>query len=137
MKSSPPDEAAPSGDLQVVVSGTSIELRALLGRLVASGAKAIELPLPEGTMLAAQLVLCDLASDGALAQVASFYSGQILETEPRFIAIGTPTTNLTEAESALLGRARHRFRRPLDIQSVVQTLLLLLREPRPSRAPQS
>ena len=67
MKSVHPDDAAAPRELVVVVSGRSIELGALAQRLAAAGATVAPLALDVDAPLAADLVLCDLASDGALA----------------------------------------------------------------------
>lgn len=141
MKSAHPDEVAVGSDFLVLVSGASIEMRALVGRLEAAGAKVEA--LPEGTALdpampGANLVLCDLASDGALALVDQYYTGRPGDAPPHLITLGSPRGDLSEPEAALLARARHRFRRPLDIQGVVDGVLGTLRQPRVStRAPQS
>jgi hypothetical protein len=140
MKSGHPEEAAPQGDLLVMVSGTSIELKALLLRLETRGVRCV--PLGDGAggdTGAAQLprlVVCDLASDGALGAVAQFYA-RTPEPSPPWVALGTPRGTLTEGESTLLSGALERYRRPLDVQVISEKLAAVLRQPRASRAPQS
>jgi len=140
MKSGHPEEAAPQGDLLVMVSGTSIELKALLLRLETRGVRCVPIAEGAGTdSTSAQLprlVLCDLASDGALGAVAQFYA-RTPEPCPPWVALGTPRGALSDAENALLAGALERYRRPLDVQTIAEKLAAVLRQPRASRAPQS
>jgi DnaJ-like protein/uncharacterized protein DUF4388 len=142
MKSAHPEDAtAAPGEFSVMLSGSSIELKALALRLEAAGAKL--LPVPEETSLEAtaglpDIVLCDLASAGALDLVERFYATSPPERQPHLIALGTPRGSVSDAHAALLLRARSRFRRPLDIQGIADELLNMLRQPRAStRVPQS
>ncbi len=140
MKSGHPEEAAPPGDLLVMVSGTSIELKALLLRLETRGVRCVQ--IAEGAAsdtTSAQLprlVLCDLASEGALDAVAQFYA-KTPEPGPPWVALGTPRGTLSDGENALLAGALERYRRPLDVQAIAEKLAAVLRQPRASRAPQS
>ena len=69
MKSVHPDDAAVPRELVVVVSGRSIELNALALRFTEAGANVALLATGSGEAapFVADLVVCDLASDGALA----------------------------------------------------------------------
>jgi hypothetical protein len=140
MKSGHPEEAAAQGDLVVMVSGTSIELKALLVRLESRGVRA--LPLSEGPSsepIAAtlpRLVICDLASEGALAAVAQFYA-RVPDPRPPLVTLGSARGNVADAESVLLAAALECYRRPLDVQAIAEKLATVLRQPRPSRTPQS
>ncbi|HEU4581716.1 MAG TPA: hypothetical protein VFS67_25850, partial [Polyangiaceae bacterium] len=139
MKSGHPEEAAPQGDLLVMVSGASIELNALLLRLESRGVRC--LPLTDGaadggSAQLPRLVLCDLASDGALGAVAQFYA-RTPEPGPPWVALGTPRATLSDSDNTLLAAALERYRRPLDVQAIAEELAAVLRQPRASRAPQS
>src|SRR6185436_14057611 len=96
MKSGHPEEAAPQGDLLVMVSGTSIELKALQARLESRGLRL--LALSEGlsadasNTLSPRLVICDLASDGALAALAQFYA-RVQEPAPPLVTLGSARGN--------------------------------------------
>jgi hypothetical protein len=141
MKSAHPEDAAAPGEFSVMLSGSSIELKALALRLESAGAKLM--PLPEdmtldGSVPLPQLVVCDLASQGALLALERFYGDSVPETQPHLVALGSPRGEISEPHAALLARARHRFRRPLDIQAITEQVLATLRQPRPStRVPQS
>ena len=78
MKSAHPDDSAASGELVILISGSSIELNALKLRLESAGARVMSLPeaptLEAGAALG-DLLVCDLASDGALAAVQRLWSG--------------------------------------------------------------
>ncbi|HTV23677.1 MAG TPA: DUF4388 domain-containing protein [Polyangiaceae bacterium] len=139
MKSVHPDDAAASRDLVVVVSGRSIELNALAQRLAAAGARVTT--LQDGTSDAsdasADFVICDLASDGALAKLETFWASPT-EPKPGLVTLGSPRNEPSEPQRELLALARQRYPRPLDIQSISEEILGALRQPRPSnRAPQS
>ncbi len=118
-----------------MLSGTSIELKALGLRLESSGAKVVRLPTDAtlaSTLPAPNLLLCDLANDGALDAVERFYGNDADETRPHLVTLGMPRGDIPDSQEVLLGRARHRFRRPLDIQAVADEVLGTLQEPRPS-----
>jgi hypothetical protein len=139
MKSVHPDDAAASRELVVMVSGRSIELNALAQRLGAGGAKVA--PLHDGASEsapnAADFVICDLASRGALATLEEFWSSAS-DPRPGLITLGSPREELSEAQASVLAQARQRYRRPLDIQAISEDILGALREPRlPLRPPQS
>jgi DnaJ domain len=140
MKSGHLEEAAPPGDLLVMVSGTSIELKALQLRLESRGVRL--LPLGEGVSadasnaLSPRLVICDLASDGALAALGQYYA-RVQEPAPPLVTLGTSRATLSETETALLASALERYRRPLDVQAIADKLSSVLRQPRASRSPQS
>jgi hypothetical protein len=134
MKSAHPEDAA-SGELLVMVSGASIELKALGLRLERAGARVVPIPSDgrvDESAPVPDLLVCDLASDGALAAVERCWSASLNAVRPQLIALGTPRGDVSEAGQALLAQARHRFRRPLDIQGVAQEVLGLSRQPRPS-----
>jgi hypothetical protein len=136
MKSVHPDDAAASRELVVMVSGRSIELNALAQRLGAGGAKIA--PLQDGaselTPSAADFVICDLASSGALATLEEFWLG-VADPRPGLITLGSPRDELSETQASLLAQARQRYRRPLDIQAISEQILGALRERRPSVRP--
>jgi hypothetical protein len=139
MKSVHPDDAAASRELVVMVSGRSIELNALAQRLAAAGARVI--PLLEGVSEppepSADFVICDLASDGALARLETIWSNPV-EPKPGLVTLGSPRSEPSEAQAQLLSQTRQRYPRPLDIQSISEAILGVLRQPRPSnRVPQS
>lgn len=139
MKSVHPDDAAASRELVVLVSGRSIELNALAQRLAAAGARVI--PLQDGASDAlepsADFVLCDLASDGALARLEAVWSSP-LEPKPGLVTLGSPRSEPSDTQAQLLSQARQRYPRPLDIQSISEAILGALRQGRPSnRVPQS
>jgi DnaJ-like protein/uncharacterized protein DUF4388 len=139
MKSVHPDDGAASRDLVVMVSGRSIELNALAQRLAVAGARVI--PLLDGASEvpepSADFVICDLASDGALARLETVWSSPV-EPKPGLVTLGSPRSEPSEAQAQLLSQARQRYPRPLDIQSISEAILGVLRQPRPSnRAPQS
>lgn len=135
MKSAHPDDAAVSGELVVLISGSSIELNALRLRLESAGAQVMPLPaepaLEPGASLG-DLLVCDLASEGALAAVQRLWSATPEESQPLLVALGSPRGSLPGPLQELLARARQRFRRPLDISSVADELLRMTRGPRPS-----
>lgn len=139
VKSVHPDDGAASRELVVMVSGRSIELNALAQRLASAGARVAALQdaagdLPEPS---ADFVICDLASDGALARLEAFWSSPA-EAKPGLVTLGSPRSEPSEAQARLLAQARQRYPRPLDIQSISEAILGVLRQPRPSnRAPQS
>jgi hypothetical protein len=142
MKSAHPEDAAAApGELSVMLSGSSIELKALAARLEAAGATLLPIPEDMSVETAAPLpeaVLCDLASAGALDVVERFYATAPRELQPPLIALGTPRGSVSDVHAALLLRARYRFRRPLDIHAIADEVLGMLRQPRPSiRGPQS
>lgn len=141
MKSAHPDDAATSGELLVVLSGASIELNALKTHLEKAGAKVHHLGSGGALEPSAgrALLVCDLASHGALGHAEHYYASLAEDVRPQLelIALGNPRSDLSEAETALLGRARQRYRRPLDVQSIAEDVLSMLREPRPSIRPQS
>jgi hypothetical protein len=140
MKSGHPEEAAAPGDLLVMVSGTSIELKALLVRLESGGVRT--LPLGEGpssdttSATLPRLVICDLASEGALAAVAQFYA-RVPDPGPPLVTLGSARGEVSDPESVLLAAALERYRRPLDVQAIAEKLGSVLRQPRASRVPQS
>jgi hypothetical protein len=139
MKSVHPDDGAASRELVVLVSGRSIELNALAQRLATAGARVI--PLQDAASDAfepsADFVLCDLASEGALARVEAIWSNP-MEPKPALVTLGSPRSEPSDAQAQLLSQARQRYPRPLDIQSVSEAILAELRQPRASnRAPQS
>jgi hypothetical protein len=141
MKSAHPDEAVPSGELLVMVSGSSIELKAVVARLEKAGAKVAWLEALDGAepKPIPMLLLCDLARDGALGAAERFCS--TLPDEVRehvaLVALGTARAELSDAEAALLAKARHRYRRPIDVQGLTEEILRMLRQPRASARPQS
>ncbi len=122
-----------------MVSGRSIELKALGQRLGVEGVKV--LPAVAEAVLDAKpalpdLIVCDLASDGALDLIEQVWN--TTEPQPVLVTLGSPRGDLSEAQAALLERARQRFRRPIDIQGVAEAILGMLRQPRPStRVPQT
>jgi hypothetical protein len=139
MKSVHPDDAAASRGLVVLVSGRSIELNALAQRLGAAGATVARLRdgASELSGTAPDFVICDLASDGALSKLEEFW-GDAAEPRPGLVTLGSPRSDLSEAQLILLAQARQRYPRPLDIQSISLEILGALRQPRPStRTPQS
>lgn len=135
MKSAHPDDAAVSGELMVVLSGSSIELNALRLRLESAGARVMPLPeeatLEPGASLG-DLLVCDLASEGALAAVQRLWSGLPEESRPLLVALGSPRGSIPGQLQELLGQARQRFRRPLDVSTVSEEILGMTRGPRPS-----
>lgn len=141
MKSAHPDDAASTGELLVMVSGSSIELKAINARLEKAGAKVLQLETLDGVEPSPipTLLLCDLARDGALVGAERFYSGLPAEVRERVevVALGTARAELSDAEAALLAKARHRYRRPIDVQGLSDEILRTLRQPRPSVRPQS
>ena len=139
MKSVHPDDGAAPRELVVVVSGRSIELNALAQRLSAAGAAVAPLATDPGVALpvAADLLVCDLASDGALAAVQTHWQATP-EPRPLLITLGSARQPLSDALASLLATARRRYPRPLDIQAIADELFGTLQQPRPSaRAPQS
>ena len=139
MKSGHPEEAAPQGELLVMVGGTSIELKALLGRLEGTGVRTLALDeaiAGDGAVALPRLVVCDLASEGALAQLQRYYA-RAAEPPPLLVTLGSPRGTPSELEAALLASAVERYRRPLDVQAIADRLSALLRQPRPSRSPAS
>ncbi|HVZ36589.1 MAG TPA: DUF4388 domain-containing protein, partial [Polyangiaceae bacterium] len=141
MKASHTEEAPAHGELAALVSGSSIELKALLGRLQGNGVRILPLAegqVPDSGVPTPGLVLCDLASAGALAAVSDHFARAGDGSVPHLVTLGTLRGSPSESDAILLGRARLRYRRPLDVQAIASELLALLREPRPStRAPQS
>jgi hypothetical protein len=139
MKSVHPDDAAATRELVVMVSGRSIELNALAHRLGAAGATVSLLddgPSPPPA-LGADFVICDLASDGALATLEHFWSSAT-EPRPALVTLGSPRSDVSEGQAGVLSQARQRYPRPLDIQAIGAQILGALRQPRPStRIPQS
>jgi hypothetical protein len=132
MKSVHPDDGAASRELLVMVSGRSIELNALAHRLGAAGAKVA--PLRDGATevpAAADFVICDLASDGALSSLEEFWRSAP-DPPPGLVTLGSPRSDLSEAQASLLSQARQRYPRPLDIQTISENILGALRQPRPS-----
>ena len=124
-----------------MVSGTSIELKAIAGRLEKAGATVSfvnSLPGAE-SHLVPSLFLVDLACDGAFAAIERQYAAVPEEARAflALVAIGTPRSELTESPSVLLGRAGHRYRRPLDVQGTAEEVLRTLHQPRPSVRSQS
>lgn len=139
MKSGHPEEAAPQGELLVVVSGTSIELKALLGRLQGTGVRTLTLDetnADESMAAVPRLVVCDLASEGVLPQLHRYYA-HAAEPKPLLITLGSPRGTPSEQEAALLASGVERYRRPLDVQAIADRISALLRQPRPSRSPAS
>jgi DnaJ-like protein/uncharacterized protein DUF4388 len=139
MKSVHPDDGAAPRELVVVVSGRSIELNALAQRLAAAGAVVAPLAsgAAEGAPLAADLVVCDLASDQALALLEQPWQATP-EPRPVLVLLGSPRQPLPDSLASLLGAARRRYPRPLDIQLISDELLGALQQPKPSaRPPQS
>jgi hypothetical protein len=139
MKSVHPDDAAASRELVVMVSGRSIELNALAQRLGAAG--AIVASLRDGTSelagLVADFIICDLASDGALAKLEEFWRSTP-EPRPVLVTLGSPRNDLSDTQASLLSQARQRYPRPLDIQTISEEILGALRQTRPStRVPPS
>ena len=136
MKSVHPDDAAAPRELVVVVSGRSIELNALAQRLAAAGASVT--PLAAGSAdaapLAADLVIIDLASDGALALLESPWQATA-EPRPMLVLLGSPRQPTPAALASLLTAARRRYPRPLDIQLITEELLGSLQQPRASVRP--
>jgi uncharacterized protein DUF4388 len=139
MKSVHPDDAAASRQLVVMVSGRSIELNALAQRLGNAGARVAPLldGASEAPVLDADFVIVDLASEGALSRLEQSWL-TALEPRPALITLGSPRSDVSEAQSRLLAQARQRYPRPLDIQTISEEILGALRQPRPStRMPQS
>jgi hypothetical protein len=140
MKSVHPDDAAAAArELVVVVSGRSIELNALALRLGAAGATValLDEATPGTSALGADFVICDLASDGALAKVEHYWQSAG-EPRPTLVTLGSPRSDLSEGQTGMLSQARQRYPRPLDIQTISEEILGALRQPRPStRLPQS
>lgn len=133
MKSVHPDDAAVSRELVVMVSGRSIELNALAQRLAAAGARVG--PLNEAARDAAELnadiVICDLASEGALTRLEAFWAGPA-DARPGLVTLGSLRGEPSEAQVHLLSQARQRYPRPLDIQTISADILGALQKPRPS-----
>src|SRR4029450_783820 len=99
MKSVLPDDAAVSRELVVMVSGRSIELHALVQRLSAAGAQVA--PLHGGaTELpgAAEFVICDLASEGALSKLEEFWQSAP-EPRPTLVTLGSPRSEPSETQA--------------------------------------
>ena len=139
MKSVHPDDGAASRELVVMVSGRSIELNALAQRLATAGARVIALldGVSDPPEPSADFVICDLASDGALARLETVWSSPA-DPKPGLVTLGSPRNEPSEAQARLLSQARQRYPRPLDIQSISEAILGVLRQPRPSnRVPQS
>jgi hypothetical protein len=139
MKSVHPDDSAATRELAVMVSGRSIELNALALRLSAAGAKVAPLEDARGNAgaLGADFVICDLASDGALARLESYWQSAS-EPRPALVTLGSPRSDVSEGQAGMLSQARHRYPRPLDIQAIGEVLLGAMLQPRPStRIPQS
>lgn len=136
MKSVHPDDAAAPRELVVVVSGRSIELNALAQRLAAAGASvtALAAGAAEGAPLAADLVLVDLASDGALGLLDPLWQATA-EPKPLLVLLGSPRQPTPDALGNLLAAARRRYPRPLDIQLITDELLGTLQQPRASVRP--
>lgn len=124
-----------------MVSGSSIELKAMSTRLEKAGAKVLQLETLDGAEPSPipALLLCDIARDGALAGAERFYSALPAEARERVevVALGTARAELSDSEAALLAKARHRYRRPIDVQGLSDEILRRLRQPRPSVRPQS
>jgi hypothetical protein len=140
MKSVHPDDAAAATrELVVMVSGRSIELNALALRLGTAGATVAMLEdMTTGTSArGADVVICDLASDGALSKVEHYW--QVAgEPRPTLVTLGSARSDLSEGQAGVLSQARQRYPRPLDIQTISEEILGALRQPRPStRLPQS
>lgn len=139
MKSGHPEEAAPQGELLVMVCGASIELKALLGRLESGGVRTLTLDdgLPgEAPVSVPRLVVCDLATDGVLSLLQRYYA-RSAEPAPLLVTLGSPRGTPSELEATLLASAVERYRRPLDVQAIADRVSGLLRQPRPSRSPAS
>ena len=122
-------EAAAQGDLLVLVSGMSIELKALLGRLEGSGVRTQLLDEAlngDGSAALARLLLCDLATDGALPQLQRYYP-RVTQPGPMLVTLGTPRSAPSELETAILANAVERYRRPLDVQAIADRVSSLLR----------
>lgn len=139
MKSVHPDDPVTSRALVVMVSGSSIELNALAQRLGAAGASVA--PLGDRTSdvaaLAADFVICDLASDGALSRLDEFWSSTP-EPRPSLVTLGSARGDISQGQAQLIAQARQRYPRPLDIQTISDEILGALRRSRPSmRGPQS
>jgi hypothetical protein len=139
MKSVHPDDAAASRQLVVMVSGRSIELNALAQRLGNAGARVAPLydAASEASAVDADFVIIDLASDGAISRLELFWHSAP-EPRPALVTLGSPRSDLSEAQLSLVAQARQRYPRPLDIQTISEEILGALRQPRPStRIPQS
>ncbi len=138
MKSGHPEEPAPQGELLVLVSGTSIELKALLARLQGAGVRTLGLEEAgaDGAAPLPRLVLCDLASDGVLPQLQRYYATGA-EPGPLLVTLGSPRGTPSEAEATLLASAVESYRRPLDVQAIAERVSTLLKQARPSRSPAS
>jgi hypothetical protein len=139
MKSVHPDDPAASRALVVMVSGRSIELNALAQRLGAAGASVASLRdgASDVAALAADFVICDLASDGALSKLEEFWLSAP-EPRPGLVTLGSARGELSEGQALLIAQARQRYPRPLDIQTISEEILGALRQPRAStRGPQS
>lgn len=139
MKSVHPDDAAVPRELVVVVSGRSIELNALALRFTEAGANVALLASGSGEAapFVADLVVCDLASDGALAALEPHWHATP-EPKPLLVMLGSPRQPASDALASLLGAARRRYPRPLDIQAISEEIIGALQQPRPSaRSPQS
>lgn len=140
MKSAHPDDAAASGELVVIASGASIELKAIAARLEKAGAKVYRLGASDGAQPPMPgLAVCDLASTGALEQLERYCANLADDVRPALevVALGSAREELSAAQQALLSRTRQRYPRPLDVQSVSDGILHLLRQPRPSLRPHS
>ena len=137
MKSVHPDDAAASRELVVLVSGRSIELNALGQRLASAGARVTPFPDADAPPPVADVVICDLASDGALARVEAYWQ-QVADARPSLITLGSARQDISEGQSGVLAQARQRYPRPLDIQVISEEILGAARQPRPStKVPQS
>jgi len=137
MKSVHPDDAAAHRELIVMVSGRSIELNALAVRLGAAGAKVAPLDDGQHDAAAADFVICDLASDGAVAKLEHYWRGA-LDPRPTLVTLGSLRGDVSEGQAGVLSQARQRYPRPLDIQAIGEEILGALRQPRQStRVPQS
>ena len=120
MKSAHPDDPAASRALVVMVSGRSIELNALAHRLGAAGASVASLRdgASDVAALAADFVICDLASDGALSKLEEFWLSAP-EPRPGLVTLGSARGDLSEGPgSSSIAQARQRYPRPLDIQTI-------------------
>ncbi len=124
-----------------MISGSSIELKAIVARLEKAGAKVSQLEALDGAepKPIPTLLLCDLARDGALGAAERFCSSLADEVREHveLVALGTARAELSDREAAFLAKARHRYRRPIDVQGLAEEVLRTLRQPRPSARPQS
>lgn len=140
MQSGPPSDGAHLSRRAVAALGSSIELRAVVRRLREAGVRVFTPgtdAAPDGEP--AQVVLCDLASQGAVSALARYQAELAPEArKPTLVTLGSPAEAPESAAENPPWESDQNYPRPVDVVQLSEEMARLLAAPlEPSHPPPS